>query len=196
MCKPYLEAQETRRDLFAASPRDNSWRRVRLLGLTAAGGLLGLLTLLPQAPRLVWNFTDSVPLGLYLVVDARAHTGDLVVIVPPSSVAALLADTGALARGRVLLKPLAAQAGDLVCRTSGVVSVNGAPRASARETLRTGRRLPTWSGCRRLSADEILVLSDHPSSFDGRYFGPIDRRCVLGVARPLATYRAHAGEGS
>jgi type IV secretory pathway protease TraF len=56
-------------------------------------------------------------------------------------------------------------------------------------TDRQGRPLPVWRGCRTLAADEIFPLSTVlPTSFDGRYFGPIRTSVVLGIARPLWTW--------
>jgi type IV secretory pathway protease TraF len=51
-------------------------------------------------------------------------------------------------------------------------------------------------GCRRWRADttedgegEALLMSDYsPSSFDGRYFGPIPRAQIQGVVRPVLTW--------
>ena len=49
-----------------------------------------------------------------------------------------------------------------------------------------GRALPSWSGCATLSGDQILLQGDTADSFDGRYWGPISRRLIEGVWRPLA----------
>jgi type IV secretory pathway protease TraF len=48
-----------------------------------------------------------------------------------------------------------------------------------------GRTLPAWSGCFRLAANDIFLLSADPDSFDSRYLGPIDRAHVLGLALPV-----------
>ena len=36
-----------------------------------------------------------------------------------------------------------------------------------------------------LRDDEYLVLSHHPASFDGRYFGAVDERLIVGRAMHL-----------
>jgi len=41
--------------------------------------------------------------------------------------------------------------------------------------------LPIWQDCRRLAADELFI----PTSFDGRYYGPIERARVVGVYRMI-----------
>ena len=66
------------------------------------------------------------------------------------------------------------------------VTVNGRLRALARPADRFGRPLPRWSGCVVVGEDQLFLLNaDHPSSLDGRYFGPLPRSTVLGRATPL-----------
>lgn len=165
------------------------WRRGgAFLALTITGASLGLLSLQPRAPALVWNFTESVPTGLYRISDARPAKGDVVALAPAGATRALLDAYGVLPAGKVLLKRLSAIEGDTVCRSGVSITINGAGAATARSTSRGGHRLPAWSGCRVLGAGEILVLAPHPLSFDGRYFGPIDAGQVIGVATPLLTF--------
>lgn len=38
---------------------------------------------------------------------------------------------------------------------------------------------PTQSLCKTLKKDELLVLGEHPDSYDSRYFGPIKRQQVI-----------------
>ncbi|MCA6097111.1 S26 family signal peptidase [Bradyrhizobium sp. WSM 4400] len=52
-----------------------------------------------------------------------------------------------------------------------------------------GRPLPSWEGCMRLVDGEYFLLQPHPLSFDSRYFGPVLRCDILGVARPLWTWK-------
>jgi type IV secretory pathway protease TraF len=40
----------------------------------------------------------------------------------------------------------------------------------------------------RLIDGEFFLLQPHPLSFDSRYFGPVLRCDVVGVARPLWTW--------
>lgn len=158
------------------------------LALTITGASLGLLSLQTRAPALVWNFTESVPTGLYSISDAKPAKGDFVALVPAGAARALLGAYGVLPAGRVLLKRLSAVEGDTVCRSGVSITINGAEAATARLVTPEGHALPAWGGCRVLGAGEILVLAPHPLSFDGRYFGPIDAGQVIGVATPLLTF--------
>jgi type IV secretory pathway protease TraF len=56
-----------------------------------------------------------------------------------------------------VLKPVAAAAGDRVCRSGRTVTINGHLVAIARHVDRNGRSLPMWQSCRRLSASEVFL---------------------------------------
>lgn len=133
-----------------------------------------LLLLVPAAtaPSLVWNATPSVPTGLY-VVDPKtpASRGDLVAARLPQAVRPLAASRGYLPATVPILKRVAAGPGDVVCARGTEVSVNGRTRAVRLPADPQGRRLPSWSGCRRVGPGEAFLLGDHRLSFDGRYFG-------------------------
>ncbi len=158
------------------------------LGLAATSSL-GLGGLVPTPTRVIYNPTTSAPLGFYAVEAATTvHRGDLVVSRLPAAVAAL-ADRRLYVPASVpVVKTLAATAGDRVCRTDLKLTVDGRVVAVSRIRDTAGRPLPAWSGCRTLGAGQVLMLGNHPASFDGRYFGPTDARLILGRARPLWTW--------
>lgn len=155
--------------------------------LTLAGASLGLLSLQPSTPALVWNHTGSVPIGLYSFARSSPVRGDIVVIAPSGKLRATLDAYGALPTNRLLLKQLVAASGDLVCRNHASITINGVSAATAKAATADGRTLPAWSGCRQLGADDVLVLARHAGSFDGRYFGPIGADQIVGVAHPILT---------
>lgn len=142
----------------------------------------------PQRLLLVWNVTPSTPIGFYIVTQAMPKRGDLVVTRLPPGMEALAVSRAMLSANTPVLKPIAAFAGDLVCRSGSTVTINGRFAAMARELDRHGRSLPNWRGCRRLSASQIFILAGHPDSFDSRYYGPVDAHYVRGVAHPLLTF--------
>lgn len=173
--------------LSTPTPAPRHRRRGAVLLLTAVGACLGALSLLPHHPRLVWNFTESVPVGLYSVAQRTPSKGDVVVIAPEGRAGDVLRTFGALPQGHLLLKQLAAAPGDTVCRNNMMISINGAVAAIARPRARDGRVLPAWSGCRGLLPGEVFLLAPHPASFDSRYFGPVEDSQIVGVAHPVFT---------
>ncbi len=140
-------------------------------------------------PRLVWNASASVPVGLYAVRSTGQLTIDeMVVAIPPEPLASFLADGQYLPKGLPLIKHVAALPGQCVCRVGLTVSIDGSVRATARRRDHAGRTLPIWSGCRSIAPDEVFLLNaSEPASLDGRYFGPLPSSSVIGRAVPLWT---------
>jgi conjugative transfer signal peptidase TraF len=161
-------------------------RRLLLTSLASAA-VLAVTAPAPRAPRLVWNTTASAPMGLYrLAPDAPLSRGVLVAAQPPPWLARDLAARGVVPRGVPLIKPVAALAGQTVCRDGARLLLDGVLVARARRQDRRGAALPTWRGCRRLGAGDVLLLNPTvPDSFDGRYFGVLPRACVLGRVHPV-----------
>jgi type IV secretory pathway protease TraF len=45
---------------------------------------------------------------------------------------------------------------------------------------------PAWQGCDLLRDGEVFLMNrDEPASLDGRYFGPLPARSIVGWAEPL-----------
>jgi conjugative transfer signal peptidase TraF len=155
----------------------------RTLGVALAG-ILGLAA--PQRPVLLWNTTASVPLGFYrLQREPPPRVGDLVAVRPPAKLAVWLAVGGYVPVGVPLMKRIAASGPSVACRTGLTVTVDGALVGLALPRGRRGERLPQWSGCARLRADQVFLISPMPGSLDSRYFGPVPRSGVIGRAVPL-----------
>lgn len=165
-------------------------RRRRRRALAAIGSVALLLTTVPlvfdMPLRFLWNTSASVPRGLYLVSDERPARGELAVVRPPRDLARLMARRRYVPLGVPLLKPVAAVSGQVICRIEDKVTIDGRAEATALRADRLGRPLPDWSGCIRLRADQFFMLADaSPASFDGRYFGPVDGKAVIGRAVPV-----------
>ena len=124
--------------------------RIATLALMAAATALAALTIGPKpVPRLVWNASESVPMGLYGVQPAyRLIVTDLVVAFPPEPLATFLADGGYLPHGVPLIKRILALPEQMVCRNDFAITVDGIEMGAARERDRRGRPLPVWQGCR------------------------------------------------
>lgn len=153
--------------------------------LTGAGGLFAAGQALP--PVALVNESASLPRGLYLrQVAARPDRGVVAAAAQPPSARAYLSALGAPA-DMMLIKRVAAVGGDHVCRDHARVFT---PIVSGPVTVydRRGARLPTWRACRRLEADEVFLMGDTATSFDSRYFGPLQRSELRGVYRAVLTW--------
>lgn len=152
----------------------------------AVAATLAPLALKP-APRLVWNASASVPVGLYSARSGDpARRGDLVAALAPEPIARLMAARGYLPLRVPMLKHVGAVGGQRVCRVGAQVSIDDIIVAEARERDRTGRPLPVWSGCRMLRPDEVFLVNPaSPESFDGRYFGPVPARTIVAILTPF-----------
>lgn len=138
-------------------------------------------------PILLWNASPSSPVGLYAVGSpAELKAGDTAIAWPPSAARRLAAERHYLPAGVPLVKRVAATSGARVCARGKTILVNGRPGAIRRLRDRAGRRLPWWTGCRRLRRGEIFLLSaDVPEAFDGRYFGVTHPSEIIGAGRLL-----------
>ena len=164
-------------------------RNATLATTGAAAFVMALTMAWRHAPLIVWNASESVPVGLYAVRPSSILTIDeLVVVQPPDMLADFLAAGGYLPKGLPLLKHIAALPGSKVCRSGFAVTVDGVLRAIARDWDHAGRMLPIWTGCRWLAKGEVFLLNpSQPSSLDGRYFGPLSSNSVVGQALPVWT---------
>jgi type IV secretory pathway protease TraF len=71
------------------------------------------------------------------------------------------------------------------------VFINDERVAIAHLSDEKGRDFPAWDGCVTLKNGELFLLSPHPSSLDGRYFGPVREADILGVAVPVMVSSVH-----
>ena len=164
------------------------------------GLLLSVLMLwgLIYAAGIRVNITPSIPLGVYQLSNEPQVTGSYVLFCPPPApVFAMAKARGYLGAGFCpggygqLMKRLVAAKDDEVTINAEGVAVNGHHLSlSMPIKLDGGRRpLPHYAKSWVLDSDEVLVMSDSNSgSFDGRYFGSIQRSQIEGVIRPVFTW--------
>ena len=182
------------------SPRARLRARLVLAGLSVCGlAALAWASFVHPLPRLIYNPSDSVPVGWYRVDPLRhrpgspprplppsLRVGSIVLASLPPDAAALAARRGYLPAGGPLLKRVGAVAPQEVCIVGGIVRIDGVLSAAVLRADRWGRPLPSWQQCRRLEPGELFLLSvTNPASFDGRYFGPVRASAVIGVAHPV-----------
>ena len=157
-------------------------KKRRRLTLFLTGMAIGCVSLSTRSaiPLIVYNPTRSAPLGYYRTLAAKPLTrGDWVLLKTPATVRQMADERGYIPATVPMIKSVVALAGDTVCADGPRISINGVPVAMRLRLDHRGRPLPWWTGCRKLSPDEIFVLNRAaPSSFDGRYFGPVPVRSV------------------
>ncbi|MBR0906645.1 S26 family signal peptidase [Bradyrhizobium liaoningense] len=162
-----------------------------VLSAMSAGIITALISFVPEEPLLIYNASGSAPLGFYYVEAGTPAKGDLAVFRPPAAIGILVLVHDVLPAPVPLLKQVAGAAGDEICRARdpiGTISINGKVIAEVLEKDRAGRPLPSWEGCFRLVEGEYFLLQPHPHSFDSRYFGPVLRCDIVGVAHALWTW--------
>ena len=161
----------------------NSW-----LSITAFGVALVAVSAAQIVPkRIVWNASPSVPTGLYWITNGTPMRGNVVLVELPEPYKAIADQRGYLPKNLPALKRVRALSGDQVCRFGRTIFVNDEAVSVAQLHDIRGLKLSEWSGCRTLKPDEVFLLNDHPKSFDGRYFGQVDRSTITGIADPLWT---------
>jgi conjugative transfer signal peptidase TraF len=144
------------------------------------------------------NMTPSYPLGLWRIqaLGREPSVDDIVFICPPGSPAFDLAlARGYLPRGLCtggtgpLIKAVAALAGQNIAM-DGRVYIDG--RRLDHSELRTidteGRELSAFAGG-VVPMGNVFLHSRFPGSYDSRYFGPIPAAGILGLAKPILTFK-------
>jgi conjugative transfer signal peptidase TraF len=142
------------------------------------------------APKLLWNASASVPIGLYFMHHVGVlYVGELLVVTPPEPLASFLDQRCYLPKGVLLLKRVVALPGHTVCRIQQTIFVDGVAIGDALGRDHLGRPLPVWQGCRLIAAGEVFLMNRQSrDSLDGRYFGPLPATTIVGRADPLWTY--------
>jgi conjugative transfer signal peptidase TraF len=156
---------------------------------------VAIASFVPTSLGFVWNVSASAPIGLYRIEPVeRLEIADLVAVMPDRSLADFMVERGYISRDVPMLKHIAAVPGQEVCRTGRTITVDAVPFGDALDRDRLGRDLPVWQGCQRIAdGDLFLMNSSVRDSLDGRYFGPLPARTVIGKATPL--YTDEAGDG-
>ncbi len=175
---------------MAPAPEACAATRFGFVIITYAAKLFDALSnLFHPAPKLLWNASASVPIGLYAVRPALPlRVGELAVATPPTPLAQLFAARSYLPFGVPLVKRMLALPGQTVCRSGPLFTVDGAAMGAALERDRLGGALPDWQGCLVLGCGEVFLMNrTPPDSLEGRYFGPLPRATVASRADPIWT---------
>jgi conjugative transfer signal peptidase TraF len=173
----------------------------RQFGVLCASGIffaLGTMLILNNLQR--WGFyrnlTSSLPEGLYQVV--QPGQSNIIVFCPSGFASNFSIERGYRLEGNCpdqhapLLKPIVAQAGDIVRVQPTGIYVNGKrlPKSQQYTIDSLHRPLPRYpSGTYTVQQGTAWVISSYSStSFDSRYYGPINLSEVVNYVKPYVTY--------
>ena len=168
-------------------------RRVAIALVTALILLCGAI-----AAGLRFNGTRSEPVGFYWAIRKRPEKGDLVFVNPPRTPVFAMAKERryldvAYSAASHLIKRLAAVAGDRVTINRIGVEVNGIRLANSVPMTQDGAGRPLQYfplENHLLGPNEVLLMSEYsPTSFDSRYFGPLQPTTIESVITPILTWK-------
>jgi len=134
-----------------------------------------------NSPLLLWNFTDSVPQGLYWLspLPAKLERGMYVALKPPSKAVEIATGRVWFRPKKVLLKKVVGIEGDVVCNEKGRLLVKGEDLGPVFDSDRQGAPLPYFIGCFEVGAGDVFLLGpDSPWSFVWRVFGGVQKEGV------------------
>lgn len=178
--------------------------RTTLTMLTALMVWLILAWLAFPILGLVWNISDSLPLGIYKKLPTKINElkrGDIVVFCLTGEAANITytrhyipqrwLKTGCKYDLVTLMKPIAGLPGDHVEQRNNGIAINNnlLPNTKHLEKDGAGRQMPYPKIPNVIPTNQLLVLAPYnPYSWDSRYYGLISNKSVRFVVRPLLTF--------
>jgi conjugative transfer signal peptidase TraF len=172
-------------------------RRLRILQVCGLVGVIVLIVYAIAAIDLRFNFTPSMPLGIYHLTplsNSGVQRGMYVAVCAPPVAAELGRRRGYLTTGHcpagteLLLKEIVAAGGDDVAISGNGVSVNGCALPQSRQLVFdvAGRKLSRWpAGRYRLRGGQLWLYAPNDRSWDSRYWGAASAADVRARAVPL-----------
>ena len=144
-----------------------------------------------------FNITDSLPVGVYRLVDTRLTKGSIVAFCLDDKSSDFLRKRGGIPvnNGRCgdypyLLKKIYGVPGDYVSQGKSVfvnrVKIPGVVINRNEDFEKTFGPLTT--NYRLMEGQYLLISAEHPDSFDSRYFGPVNRDKIYHGAVPIWTF--------
>lgn len=172
-------------------------RRIALITLMVGSGFL-ILGSIAYLLGVRVNTTKSIPVGFYWLTDAPFEKGAYVIFCPPmNNIFDEARKRGYFSAGfcpggyGYLMKKILAAKKDTVKISDDGVRVNGVLVAFSKPLIadKGGRPLPKYRTEITLSDSELFLMGDvNKNSFDGRYFGSINRSLIKGVIHPIYTW--------
>jgi|SRR5215471_4235313 len=132
----------------------------------AMGGIL-IVYLLYGVAGLRWNFTPSMPTGLWRLTHERPHRGSYVTV-------------------ETLIKQVAGVPGDRITFSAEGVAINGKLWHQSAPAVPNHAPFNTIV----LSKDQWLLMGDNPLSWDSRYTGWYPTTVIANTAEPIWVKKA------
>ena len=166
-----------------------NWSKLEIPLTILAGMLVVYVTV--DALNLRFNFTPSEPVGIYKMEPASTdvHRGDLVEFCYKGQSNEFMFPGGCQNGKAPFLKTVAAVSGDLVVVGDAGVMVNGVMLPNSRPALHSfsdpSLKLPVLRGRFQLNKGQFWAYGsgDSEHSFDSRYYGAIDEKDIMSVAK-------------
>jgi len=164
-----------------------------------AMGCLTVVAIIASFAGMRINTTSSYPRGIYWMTNDPIIKGSLVIFCPTDiAVFRQAKERGYIGAGfcpggtSYMIKKILAAANDQVEMTDIGVFVNGTLLLNSKpmDTDSEGLALsPIKADVTALNDHSVLLMSDYSSkSFDGRYFGLMDKKNIVSVIRPILTW--------
>ena len=134
--------------------------------------------------KITYQVTPSMPKGFYIIYPIEnIKVNDIIVFYPPKKASQFLLTRHLIPHNDWLMKYVVAAPGDYVCKKFSFVWINNEKYAPVLTHSSKNELLPDTPFCSVLTKDKYLSISTIAQhSFDGRYFGPIDKKDIIGKA--------------
>ena len=140
------------------------------------------------------QLTDSMPKGIYLrkKIPEKIEVGDIIVFRPPYIAKKLIYNRGwyLFKKKYNLIKQVMAVEGDEVkINLKDGLLINNKYVGPVCEYDSKGLPLPVFKGKFKILKNEIFFVSSYcKNSFDSRYFGPVKKNSLIGIAIPFIVF--------
>lgn len=174
-------------------------RGLTVLGLACVGLVFLALSLPNRDPMLLYNPSASAPIGWYRIEVRKTYSvGEQVAAWLPDEAEQLAVNRGYLPKNTPVIKVVWARPGSQYCIHAGMLTTAKQVPLKIIPFDGEGRAMPeVTGGCRRLNAGEYILASDRvKTSFDSRYFGPVDEELILGLAHYVGSFEVENGRNS
>ncbi len=169
-----------------------SIKKILKLGVTVVSFSVALELVLSSSG--IWiNLTSSLPQGIYKAKAERPLRNDYVLSCLPESIATTAKKRGYVGYGNCpagsapIGKKMIGMPGDLARIDQNGIMINGTlmQGTAPKRFDGSGNTMPSIRIERNLSADEYILATSSPRSYDSRYFGPLRQSDIKEKIEPL-----------